>query len=129
MATDAELRIALDHASAVLGERARRDVPIGPLTTYRVGGRAALLLDAEGVDDLRAAAGAVRGTALPVLVVGKGSNLLVADRGFRGLVITLGAFATTTSTGSGVPRTAPAAALRSSTPSASTSRAASPPTR
>ena len=90
MATDAELRIALDHAAAVLGERARRDVPIGPLTTYRVGGQAALLLEAEGVDDLRAAAGAVRGTPLPVLVVGRGSNLLVADRGFPGLVITLG---------------------------------------
>jgi UDP-N-acetylmuramate dehydrogenase len=52
-------------------------------------------LEAEAVDDLRAAAQAVRGTPLPVLVVGRGSNLLVADRGFPGLVITLGAFATT----------------------------------
>ena len=95
VATDAELRSALDHAAAVLGDRARREVPIGPLTTYRVGGKAALLLEADGVDDLRAAAAAVRGTPLPVLVVGRGSNLLVADRGFPGLVITLGAFATT----------------------------------
>lgn len=74
----------------MLGERAQRDVPIGPLTTYRVGGRAALFveLDDEGtVDVVRTA---VSETGVAVLVVGKGSNLLVADRGFRGLAVTLG---------------------------------------
>ncbi|HVF73673.1 MAG TPA: UDP-N-acetylmuramate dehydrogenase [Acidimicrobiales bacterium] len=69
-----------------LGDRVRRDVPLGPLTTYRVGGPAALLLVAESVDDLAAAAG----LDVPVLVVGKGSNLLVADRGFDGLAVVLG---------------------------------------
>ncbi len=62
---------------------------IGPRTTYRVGGRAALLLEAGGVDDLLAVAPAVAGTGLPVLVLGRGSNLLVADDGFAGLVVTL----------------------------------------
>ncbi len=79
-------------ATAVLRDRARRDVPLGPLTTYGVGGPAALLLEAGGRDDLELARRAVAetGGALPVLVVGRGSNLLVADRGFPGLVVTLG---------------------------------------
>ncbi|HEX5366019.1 MAG TPA: UDP-N-acetylmuramate dehydrogenase [Acidimicrobiales bacterium] len=82
---------ALAAAAALLGERARRDVPLGPLTTYRVGGRAALLVVATSVDDLLAVAAAVAATAVPTLVVGKGSNLLVAEAGFPGLAVTLGA--------------------------------------
>jgi UDP-N-acetylmuramate dehydrogenase len=66
------------------------DAPIGPLTTYRVGGRARLLLHAESEDDLRQAAAVVASEGVPVLVVGKGSNLLVCDGGFPGLVVTLG---------------------------------------
>jgi UDP-N-acetylmuramate dehydrogenase len=65
------------------------------LTTYRVGGRAALALEIEDSDDLRLARDAVSTTGVPVLVVGKGSNLLVADAGFPGLAVTLGeAFST-----------------------------------
>jgi UDP-N-acetylmuramate dehydrogenase len=76
----------LAAAARKLGDRARCDVPLGPLTTYRVGGPAALFMVAESVDDLAAAAG----LDVPVLVVGKGSNLLVADRGFAGLAVVLG---------------------------------------
>jgi UDP-N-acetylmuramate dehydrogenase len=75
--------------AAALGERCQRDVAIGARTTYRVGGRAALLLDAGDVGDILAASTAVSGTGIPVLVLGRGSNLLVADAGFAGLVITL----------------------------------------
>jgi UDP-N-acetylmuramate dehydrogenase len=86
---------AIEQASAVLGARGQRDRPIGPLTTYRVGGRAALVLEIEDEDDLRLARQAVSASEVPVLVVGKGSNLLVADAGFPGLVVTLGeAFST-----------------------------------
>jgi UDP-N-acetylmuramate dehydrogenase len=80
----------LEVAAAVLGGRAERDAPLGTLTTYRVGGPAALLVRAADVDDLRAVAAARQRTDLPLLVVGNGSNLLVADRGFRGLVVVLG---------------------------------------
>jgi UDP-N-acetylmuramate dehydrogenase len=73
-----------------LGDLVRRDVPLGPLTTYRVGGPAALFLEAADVDDLRRVAEALQGSGLPVLVVGNGSNLLVADAGFPGLAIRLG---------------------------------------
>ncbi|HET6810543.1 MAG TPA: UDP-N-acetylmuramate dehydrogenase [Acidimicrobiales bacterium] len=81
---------AVDEAAALLGARAVRDHPIGPLTTYRVGGAAALFVEAAGHDDLDAARKAVMASGVPVLVLGKGSNLLVADAGFPGLVVTLG---------------------------------------
>jgi UDP-N-acetylmuramate dehydrogenase len=80
----------VEEAARLLGDRARRDVPLGPLTTYRVGGPAALLVQAESDDDLRAVAEAVAATGVDVLVVGKGSNLLVADAGFDGLALVLG---------------------------------------
>ncbi len=81
---------AISAAAAVLGGRARRDVPLGPFTTYRVGGPAALLLEDAGEDDLHLARAAIAASGLPVLVVGRGSNLLVSDHGFPGLAITLG---------------------------------------
>ena len=77
-------------AARLLGGRVRADVPLGPLTTYRVGGAAALFAEARFVDDLRALASVVAETGVAVLVVGKGSNLLVADAGFDGLAIVLG---------------------------------------
>ena len=83
---------AVDAAARELGERARRDVPLAPLTTYRVGGHAALLVDARDIDDLRAVGRAAVRSGLPVLVVGRGSNLLVADRGFRGIALTIHGF-------------------------------------
>jgi UDP-N-acetylmuramate dehydrogenase len=85
---------ALEAAAAVLGDRARRGVALGPFTTYKVGGPAALLLEDCGPEELFLARRAVAaaGGELPVLVVGRGSNLLVADAGFPGLVITLGDF-------------------------------------
>jgi UDP-N-acetylmuramate dehydrogenase len=80
----------IDAVAAVLGDRARRNVPLGPLTTYRVGGAAALCLEVHDTADLAVAAEAVQAATVPVLVIGKGSNLLVADRGFRGLALVLG---------------------------------------
>ncbi len=64
---------------------------IGARTTYRVGGRAALFLEATSLEDLAAAAPALAATGVPVLVLGRGSNLLVADSGFAGLAVTLAA--------------------------------------
>jgi UDP-N-acetylmuramate dehydrogenase len=80
----------VDAAAAVLGHLARRDAPLGPLTTYRVGGPAALLVEAADEQALRVVAKAVQASGLPVLVVGRGSNLLVADAGFPGIAVSLG---------------------------------------
>ena len=83
-----------------LGPRAVRDQPLGPLTTYGVGGPAALFAEAEGPEDLEAirtacravmsAAGEGVEASIAVFVIGRGSNLLVADAGFDGLVLRLG---------------------------------------
>lgn len=90
----------LDRAAAALGPRARRDHAIGPLTTYRVGGPAGVFLSVESQADLTALHLAIIDTALPVLVLGRGSNLLVADAGFPGIVLSLGRAYETISLGS-----------------------------
>lgn len=75
---------------AACGDRLRTGVPLAPSTTFRVGGPAALFLEATSEDDLRAVAATVRELAIPVLVLGRGSNLLVSDAGFPGLAVRLG---------------------------------------
>jgi UDP-N-acetylmuramate dehydrogenase len=79
----------VEAAARLLGARARRDVPLGPLTTYRVGGPGALLVEVDSEDALAAVGAAVRDSGVPVLVIGRGSNLLIADAGFPGLAVTL----------------------------------------
>jgi UDP-N-acetylmuramate dehydrogenase len=81
---------SLPLAAEVLGDLARHDVPLGPLTTYRVGGPAALLVEARADEDLARVAAAVGASGAPVLVVGRGSNLLVAEAGFPGIAVVLG---------------------------------------
>jgi len=80
---------AVERAARELGPLATRDEPLAPMTTYRVGGAAALFVRARSVDDLLAVAVARRATGLPVLVVGRGSNLLVADSGFPGIAVSV----------------------------------------
>jgi UDP-N-acetylmuramate dehydrogenase len=80
----------VEHAAALLGDLARRDVALGPYTTYRVGGLAALMVEANDHADLTRVQEAVSESGIETLVVGRGSNLLVADTGFRGLALTLG---------------------------------------
>ena len=63
------------------------DVPLAPLTTLAVGGRARYLWRAADEDSLRAALTWGREQGLPVWVLGGGSNTLVADAGWPGLVV------------------------------------------
>jgi UDP-N-acetylmuramate dehydrogenase len=88
---------ALATAGMMLEERldgrVRRDVSLAPMTTYRVGGSAALFVDVHALDDLAAVAEVRRATGVPVLVVGRGSNMLVADAGFEGVAISIAGFA------------------------------------
>ncbi len=83
------VEVALVHLGQ-LGEAVQRDVPLGSMTTYRVGGRAALFVSVSERRQLAAVAKAATASGLAVLVVGRGSNLLVADAGFPGIVIGLG---------------------------------------
>lgn len=87
--SDAALR-AEAILRAACADRIRTDFPMAPLTTFRIGGRAALFLEAESEGDLTAAGEAVRETDVPFVVIGKGSNILVSDEGFPGLVLRLG---------------------------------------
>lgn len=81
--------VRFDRAVADLGSLCRVDEPLGPLTTYRVGGKAAIFVAPVSAAELHDVATVVARYALPVLVVGRGSNLLVADRGFDGVAISL----------------------------------------
>ena len=72
-----------------LGARLQHDVALAPRTTYRVGGSAALFVDARSIDDLVAIAEARQLTGVAVLVVGRGSNMLVADAGFDGIALSV----------------------------------------
>jgi UDP-N-acetylmuramate dehydrogenase len=83
------LAARIERAVRVLGPLAERDVPLAPMTTYRVGGAAAIFVRPTSVDDLVAIATAWRETELPMLVVGRGSNLLVADDGHPGIAVSL----------------------------------------
>ncbi len=70
--------------------RVWRDLALAPLTTFRLGGPARLFLRAESVADLAVLAATLAETPLPLLVVGRGSNLLVADAGWPGIALHLG---------------------------------------
>lgn len=77
-------------AAAIAGETGlalRRDEPLASHTTLRVGGPADLFVAVSTVEDLMAVLAQARQFAVSALVLGGGSNLLVSDRGVRGLVI------------------------------------------
>jgi len=82
-------RIAQELARALPGA-VTRDAPLAPFTTYHLGGPVAVLVRAETVADLAAVARVVQEHSPSVLVVGRGSNLLVADSGFNGVAVVLG---------------------------------------
>jgi UDP-N-acetylmuramate dehydrogenase len=63
--------------------------PLAPITTWRVGGPAFDLLEPRSADEVLACIRRAEDEALPWTVIGRGSNLLVADEGFPGLVIRL----------------------------------------
>jgi UDP-N-acetylmuramate dehydrogenase len=80
----------LDVAARILGDLAAFDEPVGARTTYRTGGRAALFVELSGEAVIPRLSEAVRESGVAVLVVGNGSNLLIAEGGFHGLVVVLG---------------------------------------
>lgn len=69
------------------GERVAFDVPLARFSTFRIGGPAAALLDPGNIQDVSAALEMCRNLGLPWLALGLGSNVLLPDEGFAGLVI------------------------------------------
>lgn len=81
----AELR----QLQAALKGRLCIDEPMAKHTTFRIGGKADLFLHADGLDDLRVITAWARERQLPLKMIGNGSNMLVSDKGIRGLVVKL----------------------------------------
>jgi UDP-N-acetylmuramate dehydrogenase len=65
----------------------RRNEPLAPYTTFKIGGPADLLFEATSADALANAVLAARQAGIPYFVLGLGANVLIGDRGFRGLVV------------------------------------------
>jgi UDP-N-acetylmuramate dehydrogenase len=77
----------LESLAEALGPRVHRDVSLAVFTSMRVGGPADLLIVAENVAEISRAVQLAREREIPCRVLGGGSNVLIADRGLRGLVI------------------------------------------
>ena len=79
---------ALRELAAELGShRVRFGEPLAPYTTFKIGGPADLFYRAESLKDLERAVRLARSFGVPYFVLGLGANILVGDRGIRGLVI------------------------------------------
>ncbi|MFB6099542.1 MAG: UDP-N-acetylmuramate dehydrogenase, partial [Salinibacter sp.] len=72
---------------AVPPGRLRQDVPLAPHTTFRVGGAADWYAEVRSADELAAAVRGARTHDLPFFLLGTGANVIVGDRGYRGLVL------------------------------------------
>jgi UDP-N-acetylmuramate dehydrogenase len=81
--------VLADELAAQLPARVLRDVPFAELSTYRVGGPVAVLARVGNPAELELVAGIVSRYRPPILVVGRGSNLLVGDGGFAGVALVL----------------------------------------
>jgi UDP-N-acetylmuramate dehydrogenase len=74
----------IDHRSVI------EDVPLAPMTTYKVGGNARWFAEPDGLEDLRSVLDATP-PDVDVFLLGRGSNVVVSDEGVDGLVVRLGA--------------------------------------
>ncbi len=72
---------------AAFGERLQREVPLAPYTSARLGGPAEALVVVRTADELAATVETLWALAVPVVVLGGGSNVLVSDAGVRGVVV------------------------------------------
>ena len=76
--------------------------PMNKHTSFKVGGPARFFAKAESIEDLKAAMALAREKGLPYFILGNGTNLLVSDKGFDGVVITLaGEFSAIEDSGNG----------------------------
>ena len=81
----------LRELSGVQGATVSADAPLAPLTTIRTGGKAGILVTAHTVEAVLGVLEVVQAHGVPWTCMGAGSDLLVADEGYRGVVIRLGA--------------------------------------
>jgi UDP-N-acetylmuramate dehydrogenase len=70
-----------------IGVKTSRDEPLARFTTMRVGGPADLFASIHNVHELRAIVRFARARAIPLTILGRGSNVVISDAGIRGLVV------------------------------------------
>ncbi len=81
---------AAELKNAIPAERLRENEPMSKHTTFRIGGPADYLVLPSSIQEVAAALQVAKQFAVPVAVLGNGSNVLVLDRGIRGLVLKFG---------------------------------------
>lgn len=64
-----------------------KNKPLAPFTTYRIGGPADFFIEVHNIDELLHALSETRRSQIPFFLLGCGANILITDKGFRGLVI------------------------------------------
>lgn len=74
-------------ASCLHPARIRTGVALAPYTTFKIGGPADLFVEVESADELATVVSTAREAGIQWFVLGLGANILIGDRGFRGLVI------------------------------------------
>ena len=79
----------IQELRAIEGARLWTNAPLAPFTTIGTGGRAGLLVTVATPSALALVLGGVEGAGIPWLSLGAGSNLLVADQGYSGVLIKL----------------------------------------
>jgi UDP-N-acetylmuramate dehydrogenase len=84
-----QIELAGAELRGLVRGQVRLDEPMARHTTFRIGGPADVFVQPRDVDDLAAVIGFGHDKGLPVKVVGNGSNLLVGDKGIRGIVARL----------------------------------------
>jgi UDP-N-acetylmuramate dehydrogenase len=77
----------LPKVAEILGSRAERNVSLASFTTFRIGGSADFVVRPSTVIELVDVAKSLAAVEVDFLVLGQGSNVLVSDQGFRGVVI------------------------------------------
>ena len=65
----------------------QENIPLAPLTTFRIGGPARFFVEAQSRTEVEEAVALARARDLPLFILGGGSNLVVADAGWPGLVL------------------------------------------
>ena len=104
----------LDQTAQALGCPLRADEPMARHTTFQIGGPADRFLTVENAAQLQGLLSCLRQAGIPYLVLGKGSNLLVSDKGIRGAVLLLsGEFKAVTLLEDGLVRAGAGASLAS----------------
>lgn len=87
-ATEAHIQPVQKQLESLLGPgRVFRNVELAPYTTFKIGGPADLFVEARSADELASILHLAYNSGLPHFVLGLGANILVGDRGFRGLII------------------------------------------